>query len=261
LMEAVLYEVSERVATLTLNRPERRNALSSALVDALLVRFQDLREADDVAAVVLTGAGPKAFCAGGDLADGLSGGKAGALGSRERRGRFASLLQAMHGCGKPIIGAVAGDALGGGFGLAMACDMLVVAEDVRLGTPEIRLGLFPHIILAELMRDLPRKFLAELVFTGRRVSAEELRAVGVVNRVVPRERVLEEARLLAAQVAGFSPAILRLGKDGWAAAADQALPAALNTLHGQLEANLTAEDALEGVAAFLQKRPAQWKGR
>ncbi len=260
-MEAVLYEVSERVATLTLNRPERRNALSSALVDGLLARFQDLRDVDEVGAIVLTGAGPKAFCAGGDLADGLSGGKGGALGTRERRGRFGALLEAMHGCGKPVIGAIAGDALGGGFGLAMACDMLVVADDARLGTPEIRLGLFPHVILAELMRDFPRKLLAELVFTGRRVSAEELRAVGIVNRVVPRAQVLEEARQLAAQVASFSPAILRLGKDGWSAAADQAFPDALRTLHGQLEANLTAEDALEGVAAFLQKRPAQWKGR
>ncbi len=259
-MTPVLYEVSEGVATLTLNRPERRNALSSALIDALLERFLALRGEDAVRAVVLTGAGERAFCAGGDLADGLGGG-GGALKVREGRARFTELLLAMHRCGVPVIGAVAGDALGGGFGLAMACDMLVVADDARLGTPEIRLGLFPHVILAELMRDLPRKLLAELVFTGRHITAAELLAVGVVNRVAPRGEVLAQARELALGVAAFSPAVLRLGKDGWSAAADQALPEALRTLHNQLEANLVAEDALEGIAAFMQKRPARWKGR
>ena len=260
-MSLVLYEVDAGVATLTLNRPQRRNALSAGLVDALLDRFQQLRTADDVGCVVLTGAGEKAFCAGGDLADGLAGADRGPLGAREGRARFAQLVQAMHGCGKPVVGAIAGDALGGGFGLAMACDMLVVADDARLGTPEIKLGLFPHIILAELMRDLPRKLLAELVFTGRKVRADELASLGVVNRVCPRGEVMDKARELAAQVASFSPAILRLGKDGWTAAADQALPEALRTLHAQLEANLVAEDAMEGIAAFMQKRPAQWKGR
>lgn len=260
-MALVLYEVDGGVATLTMNRPERRNALSSALVEGLLERFTSLRDADDVACVVLTGAGEKAFCAGGDLADGLAGGDRGPLGQREGRARFASLVQSMHACGKPVVGAVAGDALGGGFGLAMACDLVVVAEDARLGTPEIKLGLFPHIILAELMRDLPRKFLAELIYTGRKVRADELLALGVVNRVVPRSEVVGVAQELAASVAAFSPAILRLGKDGWTAAADQALPDALRTLHGQLEANLVAQDAMEGIAAFMQKRPPVWKGR
>ena len=254
----VLYASNDGVATLTLSRPQRRNALSAELVEDLSAALGRLAE-DDVACAVLTGDG-KAFCAGGDLAGGMMGAD-GALAARRKRARFAQVLEEIHACGRPVIAAVNGDALGGGFGVAMACDMVVVDPGARLGTPEIRLGLFPMIILAELSRNVPRKRLAEMIYTGRRISADEALAWNLANAVSAPGAALAEAQALAARVAAHSPAILRLGKDAFFRSADLPLGPALAYLHEQLEANLLAEDAAEGVGAFLQKRPPVWKNR
>ncbi len=293
----VLSETRERVAVLTLNRPERRNALSQALIEALAEALAAAAADEGVGAVVITGAGERAFCAGGDLggmvgqgvgpahrararfaelftvlrrlnkpvvakvqAGGL-GGAEGALATHRKRGEYAELLAGLHTLGKPVIAAVNGDALGGGFGLAIACDLAVADEGARLGTPEINVGLFPMMITAELARNLPRKILLEMVFSGRLLSAEEARAWGMINRVAPAGRALEAALELAAGIAAKSPAVLKLGKDAFYQTADLPLEAALRVLHFQLELNLQAEDAMEGIAAFLQKRPPQWKGR
>lgn len=254
----VLYASNDGVATLTLSRPERRNALSAELVSDLtqaLARLQD----DDVACAILTGEG-KAFCSGGDLAGGMMA-DGGVLEARRRRGAFADLLQALHACGRPVIAAVNGDALGGGFGLAMACDLVVVDAKARLGTPEIRLGLFPMIILAELARNVPRKRLAEMIYTGRTLTPDEALSWNLVNRVAEPGQALVAAQELAASIARHSPAVLRLGKDAFFRSADMSLEHGLAYLHEQLEANLLAEDAAEGVSAFLQKRAPDWRGR
>lgn len=255
----VLSRVEGAVAILTLNRPERRNALSPELVAALLDAFAAAGADSAVRAVVLTGAGDKSFCAGGDLGGGMM--AEGAHEAWRGRGRFADLLLAMHRLGKPIIAAVQGDALGGGFGLAMGCDMVVVAAEARLGTPEIKVGLFPMIILAELIRNVPRKALSEMIYTGRYITPEEARAWGLVNRVVPKESVLASALELASAVARHSPAVLKLGKDAVNLCEDLAFEPALRLLHGQLEANLMTEDAMEGIGAFLARREPEWRGR
>ncbi|MCP4807500.1 MAG: crotonase [Proteobacteria bacterium] len=255
----VLYASNDGVATLTLSRPERRNALSAELVDDLFAALDRLAADDDVACAVLTGEG-KAFCAGGDLAGGMMA-DGGVLAARRKRARFAELLERLHTCGRPVIAAVNGDALGGGFGLAMACDMVVLDPGARLGTPEIRLGLFPMIILAELTRNVPRKRLSEMIYTGRRITADEAVAWNIANRVSEAGEALSAAHELAGRVAAHSPAILRLGKDAFFRAEDLPLSLALAYLHEQLEANLLAEDAAEGVGAFLQKRAPVWKGR
>lgn len=258
-MDLVLREASDGIAVLTLNRSERRNALSGALVEAI---FEALRacEADrDVRVVILTGSG-KAFCAGGDLADGMSGG-GGFLATHEGRGRFAELMAAIPRLRPPVIAALNGDALGGGCGLASACDLVVADPAARLGTPEIRLGLFPWIILAALQRDVPRKHLLELVLTGEKVDAERARELGLVNRVSAPGQVLAEARTLAEAIASKSPAVIAMGKRAFHRIADQDYEDALAFMHGQLSLNLLSEDAMEGVAAFLQRREPQWKGR
>ncbi|MCB9759191.1 MAG: enoyl-CoA hydratase/isomerase family protein [Alphaproteobacteria bacterium] len=255
----VLREDDGPITTLTLNRPDRRNALSGALVEALIAALGALRAEDDVRAIVLTGAGSKAFCAGGDLAGGMMG--EGATDAWRGRGRFADLMLAVHQVGRPVIAAVNGDALGGGFGLAVACDMVVVADDARLGTPEIKVGLFPMMILAELLRTLPRKLLCEMIYTGRFLQPDEALRYGVVNRVAPRAEVRDAAMALAGQVARYSPAVLRLGKDALHQAEDLALEPALRFLHGRLEANLVTEDAMEGISAFMARREPTWRGR
>lgn len=254
----VRVEVAEAIATLTLNRPERRNALSPALVDALLAALAQAQADPRVRAIVLTGAGDRAFCAGGDLG-GMQ--AEGALAAREARGRFAELLLALHRARCPVIAALNGDALGGGFGLALACDLVVARAGARLGTPELKLGLFPMIILAELVRCVPRKALCELIFTARLLDADEALGFHLLNRVVPADALLAETHALASRVASFSPAVLRLGKEALYQAPELAFEPGLRLLHGLLEANLSADDAAEGISAFLGRREPQWSGR
>lgn len=247
------------VATLTLNRPDRRNALSTELVDALLEALEEADGDDDVRAVVLTGAG-KVFCAGGDLSGGLTGGD-GPLAAQRARGRFAQLLTALPGLSKPVVAALNGDALGGGLGLALACDLVVADPKAQLGTPEIRVGMFPMVIMAVLQRDVPRKPLLEMVLDGQRISAERALALNMINRVSAPGAAVAEAQALAASLASRSPAVLALGKAAFHRVYDMRYDDALAYLNTQLTLNLLTEDAMEGIAAFLQKREPHWKGR
>jgi enoyl-CoA hydratase len=258
-MDLVIRSDEKRVATLRLNRPERRNALSSGLVDAIRAAIAELNEDDSVGAVVLTGNG-KSFCAGGDLAGGL-GNSDGFLASHRSRGTFGDMLREIQECSKPVVAALNGDALGGGFGLAMACDLVVADEAARMGTPEIRLGLFPHVILAVLQRNIARKHLLEMIFTGEKVGMERALAIGMVNHIAKSGEVEQVAGELAAKIAARSPAVLGLGKAAFYAIADMDFDDALAYMHTQLTLNLLTEDAMEGVAAFLQKREPDWRGR
>ncbi len=246
------------VAILALNRPKRRNALSGQLIEELAGALAEVADDDSIRAVVLTGRG-KAFCAGGDLADGLSGD--GFVAAHRGRGRYAELLALLPRLRVPVIAALNGDALGGGLGLAAACDVVVADSEARLGTPEVKVGLFPWIILAVLQRDVPRKPLLELVLTGGRWSAEEAKSHGLVNHVAPVGTALQMALEVAGVMASRSPAVLAWGKQAFYRIADQDYEDALAYMHAQLSLNLLTEDAMEGVAAFLQKREPQWKGR
>jgi len=255
--DLLLYEVADRVATLTLNRPERRNALSAELMEAL----QDgLRRADrdpDVGAIVLTGAG-KAFCAGGDLSPKQG---EGLLARHDSLLVFGEVLEGMHKLGKPVVGAANGHALGGGFGLLMACDFVVARRDARYGTPEIRRGLFPMMILSVLIRVFGRRRTLELLLTGREIDGDRLFAIGGGNEVVEADEVVPRARALAAELGGLSPAIMRLGRRAIFAAEDMTLSQQLEYLRSQFTINSLAEDAAEGITAFFEKREPQWKGK
>lgn len=247
------------VAVLYLNRPERRNALSGALIDAIDTAVREAASETAIRAIVLSGRG-KAFCTGGDLADGL-GASSGFLASHEGRGRYADLLAGMSKLRVPVIAALNGDALGGGLGLAASCDLIVADPEANLGTPEIKLGLFPMIVTAILQRDVPRKPLLEMMLTGSKIDAARAMSLGLVNRVSASGAAVADALALAQAIAAKSPAIVALGKAAFYAAADLPQDAALRHLHAQLTLNLLAEDAAEGVAAFLGKREPQWKGR
>jgi enoyl-CoA hydratase len=252
-------EVEAGVQVVTLNRPERRNALSGDLVVALLAALREA-EADPAGrVVVLTGAGGT-FCAGGDLAGGL-GGAGGAVDAHRQRGVFADLLSALIRSPLAVVAAVEGAAMGGGLGVMAACDLVVAGASAKLGTPEIKLGLFPWIILAVLQRNVARKPLMELVLTGEPIRAPQAREIGLVNRVVDDGQALPEALGLARTIAARAPVSLALGKAAFQAVADQPLDDALRYLNGQLSLNLLTEDAMEGVAAFLQRRDPTWKGR
>jgi enoyl-CoA hydratase/carnithine racemase len=257
--EEVLTEIDGKIARVTINRPDRRNALSNKVVRLLTEQFNELSENDDVTVIVLTGAGDKAFCAGGDLMDQQMGD--GALAMHEERGAFAEMLLAMNKCAKPIIARVNGHALGGGFGLALNCDIAVGSENATFGTPEIKVGLFPMMIMAVIARNIGRKKTMELMLTGSRLSAEEAEEEGVVNYAVSADELDKKVDELAERIAGFSPAILRLGRRAFYKTQDMSFEEALRSLHNELTINTLTEDAAEGIMAFIGKRDPEWKGK
>ncbi len=259
--DELLIEVGWGVARLTMNRPDSRNSLNPALIAALIEAFDRLAKDDSVRVIELTGAGDKAFSAGGDLSGQGLGGGDGMLVGHLGRARFAELLRAIRDAGKPVVAVVQGHALGGGFGLALACDLVIAVDDATFGTPEINVGLFPMIILAVLLRNVPRKKLLELILLGDRVSAAEALRWGMINEAVPRAELRAAADRYLQKLAQKSPVSMKLGRDAFYRVADLPFDAALDYLNSQLTLNLMTEDAMEGMAAFIQKRPPEWKGR
>lgn len=258
-MEQVRYEVDGSVGRVTIDRPERRNAMSFQVMEELGQALSAARSDDAVRVVVLTGAGESAFCAGADL--GGIGEQAGAAGVHEARGRVAGLFRQLWGLGKPTIARVRGWCLAGGFGLALACDFVVAADDAVFGTPEIDVGLWPYQISVPLLRSMPPKRALELMLTGRRVGAAEAERIGFVNRVVPPAELDAAVDELAATLASKSPLIVRWGRDSFYRVLDMAGEEALDYLHAMLTVTTATEDAAEGLAAFAEKRKPEWKGR
>jgi len=257
--DELLLEVRDGVARLTINRPERRNALSWTVISGLRAHLADLRADPDVRVVVLTGAGDRAFCAGADLGGTAEG--AGYLDLHDARGELAGLFGDLWSLGKPTIARVRGYCLAGGFGLALACDLVVAADDATFGTPEIDVGLWPYMITVPLVRSMPPKKALELMMTGRRVRAAEAERIGFVTSVVPVDELDAAVDALAFDLAAKPPATLRLGRDAFYAVWDAAADDALRLLHPLLTVTTGTEDAAEGIAAFLEKRPPEWRGR
>ncbi|MGH9274193.1 MAG: enoyl-CoA hydratase/isomerase family protein [Acidimicrobiales bacterium] len=257
--DAVRYEVRDRVARVTIDRPERRNALSWSVMRELREAVALAKADDEVRVLVLTGAGERAFSAGADLG-GMADG-AGFAALHEGRGELAHLLRELYGLGKPTIARVRGYALAGGFGLALACDLVVAADDATFGTPEIDVGLWPHMITVPLVRSMPPKRALELMLTGRRVTAVEAEQIGFVTRVVPVAELDAAVDELAATLAAKSPTAMRMGRDSFYAVWDQTVDASLRLLHPLLTITASTEDASAGIAAFAEKRPPEWTGR
>jgi enoyl-CoA hydratase/carnithine racemase len=258
--EAVRFELRGPAAWLVIDREERRNALSDEVIEGLVEGLHRAEAEPSARCVVVTGAGERAFCAGGDLAGNLAPDQ-GRVASHELRGRVADLIKAVAGHPQPVIARVNGVALAGGLGLMLSCDLVVAANDVQFGTPEVNLGLWPYMISAVIQRNLPRKAALDMMLTGRRVSAEEGERWGMVNRVVPREMLDRAIEDLVTELASKSPLILSLGKRSFYRAQDMPLEDALAYLQAMLTVNLESEDVAEGVSAFLQKRTPEWKGR
>lgn len=247
------------VLTVTIDRAEQRNAVNVDVNRALVGALDRATRDEDVRLVVLTGAGDKAFCAGGDL--GGMRPEAGAVAQHRDRAVFADVLTGLRGLPKPVIGRVNGHALAGGFGLALACDLLVAADHATFGTTEVKVGMWPYMITTVLTDHLGPKRTLELMLTGRRLSAEEAFSWGLLNRVVPGDGLDAAVAELSAELLALSPVVLSLGKETYAAASDMRREDALPYLASQLSLHLQTEDVVEGITAFLQKRPPEWKGR
>lgn len=244
------------VRTITLAYAERRNAIGPRMVTELLYALEDAHADGAVRVVVLTGEG-KAFSAGGDFGA-MTEGEGAAL---PPKGDYADLLLAMVRAEKPIVARVNGAAMGGGLGLVGASTFAIADAGAKLGTPEIDVGLFPMMIMAVLARLVPRRALLEMMLLGKKLGAEEARALGIVNAVAPADGLDDAIARLTSALASKSPAALALGLRAFAAQDDMDLETALPMLRGKLGECLATDDAREGLTAFLEKRAPVWTGR
>ncbi|HEV3399217.1 MAG TPA: enoyl-CoA hydratase-related protein [Actinomycetes bacterium] len=257
-MTLVMVEVAGGVATVTLNRPEALSAISTELALALAEAVEPLATDPGVRAVVLTGAGERAFCVGADLKQRAGFDDHGWFVQREafRRG-FAAVRR----CPLPTVAAVSGFALGGGTELALACDLIVAATDATFGLPEVRLGLVPAGGGTQLLaRRVGRSAARDLVLTGRRVGATEARQLGLADRVVPRGEVLAAATALAAEIAGNAPTAVRMAKWALEVGGDLPLEAAMEVEDQAWRRAVLSDDRREGIAAWTEKREPDWPG-
>jgi len=252
------YDIDGSVATITIDDPQRRNPLSNEVMGGL--KDAVLRAGDDpeVRVVVLTGAGDRAFSAGGDLAGGFVDTP---LAGHHSRGELVNLFRAMTTIPKPVVGRINGAALGGGFGVAAACDITIVVDDAKLGTPEISLGLWPMMISAVLFPLVPRKALLHMMMTGQVISGDRAAQLGIATMSVPREQLDEAVATVVDKLVDAPAAALAMGKRAFYATAAMDPDTALDNLHIGLTAVSFTDDATEGVSAFLERRDPTWTGR
>jgi len=257
-VSTVRYEASEHIATIALDHPETRNALSNELLGELIAALERARDDADVRCVVLTSADEKVFSSGGNLAGFAA--EVPLVLKHHGIALFPQLFKLIGQLGKPTICAANGHVLAGALGVALACDLIIAKEGVTFGTPEINVGVFPFMIMALIYRNVPRKKTNEMLLLGERISAEEAERIGIVNKVVPAEEFDAAVGEWAQKLASKSPALMRLGKDAMYRQQDLPLESALELLHHNLTLALSTDDIVEGVTAFFEKREPNWVG-
>jgi enoyl-CoA hydratase/carnithine racemase len=256
--QTILVTTDAAVTTVTLNRPEKKNPIGPLVCGELIHALDAIKADGNARVVVLTGAG-NVFSAGGDLSlmSKAPSNDAPAIAPAS----LVELFTTMHNLGKPIIASVPGPALAGGLGLMVACDLVVASDAAVFGTTEIAVGLWPMMITAEITRSVGRKKSLEMMLTGAKMTAAEALACGLVNQVVPSLVLQQTTMELAQRIAARSPAAMALGLRAFYRSQDMEYEPQLRFLESELGRVLALEDAAEGITAFLQKRPAVWKGR
>jgi enoyl-CoA hydratase len=258
--ETILYDVrDDGVATVTLNTPDNRNALSNQLLGELTAAFEAARDDGGVRCVVLTSSHEKVFSAGAALDQFAA--DVPLVHKHFGTERFPRLFRTILGLGKPTLCAANGHVLAGSLGIALCCDLIVAKESATFGTPEINVGVFPFMIMALIYRNVPRKKTNELLLLGERISAEEAQAIGIVNRVAPEGEFDAAVDEWATKLAAKSPVAMKLGKDAMYRQLDMPFEDAIDFLRAQLSLSFTTDDIQEGVKAFFEKREPNWTGR
>ena len=254
----LLVEQDGGIVTITINRPERRNALTDSVIGGMRRAIVEAGENDAARVIVITGAGDKAFCAGADLTPGDTPFDTGS--SRETL-PYADLLRAGKACRLPIVGGVNGACVAGGMGLLGICDVAVAVADARFGLPEVKVGIFPMQVLSVLQDLVHPRALAELCYTGRLIGAEEALALGLVNQVVAAGDFRSAVAEMASSIAEASPVAVRRGKYALRAMRGMSFEQMIAFAETQVGPMAMTEDAREGIAAFNERRKPIWPNR
>lgn len=259
-MSSLICEKRDLVSYITLNRPDRRNALSEEMMTELLLALRQAEADSEVRVIVIKGAGEKAFCAGGDLEKMRQNMDKGIMAIRQFTSKYAETISAFAEVGKPIIAAVHGYALAGGCGIAAASDLTLAAENAVFGFPEISVGWWPGIVTAPLIRLIGIKRAMELFYTGRQINAQEALGMGLINRVVPTAELYQEAEKLAQIIASRNPVALKLGRESLYTVQDMEYLKSISYLREIVTVLASSHDTREGISSFLEKRKPEWKG-
>jgi 3-hydroxypropionyl-coenzyme A dehydratase len=258
--ETILFEVAESgVATITMNQPDTRNALSAELLTELAEALRAVRDDEAARCVVLASSHEKVWSSGANLAG--FGADVPLVHKHFGSQRFIDVFRLLGEIGKPSICAAGGHVLAGAFGIALACDLIVAKDSATFGTPEINIGAYPFMIMALIYRNVPRKKTNELLLLGERIDARQALEAGIVNKVVPAGEFDAAVTDWAEKLASKSPLIMRMGKDAMFRQQDMPFLDALDYLRSQLSLALSTDDMTEGVKAFFEKREPEWTGR
>ena len=253
--EHLLYQVEKRVARITINREQQRNAITPEAIDLFLEYLERAEKDVDVRAVLVTGAGDKAFCTGAQLGDGLS------TEGKKVFTRYAGLLKRIASFPKPTLARVKGYCLAGGMGFMLACDIVIASDDSQFGTPEVNVGLWPMMIGALIFRNVPRKKAMEMIMLAERIKAAEALSMGLITRMVPAGELDGAVDTVLQRLAEKSPIGMKIGKEAFHKAVDMPLDEALDFLSMKLVEVASTDDAREGITAFIEKRPPVFKGK